>query len=126
MLRTLLLVGTGGFIGSVMRYLIRYYLENDPENTFPWGTLTANVAGCLLIGLIYGLSDKIGLLNAEWRMFLTVGICGGFTTFSTFSLNNFAMLRENDFANLLLNVGSNLFLGILAVYLGVILIRMIS
>ncbi len=125
MLRTILLVGTGGFIGSVMRYLVQIFVERGQSSTFPYGTLAANVAGSFIIGIIYALSEEGDLLNAEWRMFLAVGICGGFTTFSSFAYNNFTMLREQSFLQLLLNVGGSIFLGILAVYLGVVLIRSI-
>jgi CrcB protein len=64
-------------------------------------------------------------MNAEWRIFLAVGICGGFTTFSSFAYNNLSMLNERAWGSLFLNTGGNLFFGILAVYLGIILIRLI-
>ncbi len=124
MLRTILLVGSGGFIGSVMRYLVQYYMEKGLASTFPWGTLIANVAGSFIIGMVFALAEKGNLMNAEWRIFLAVGICGGFTTFSSFAYNNFTMLKEQAFGSLFLNIGGNLFLGILAVYLGIILIRL--
>jgi CrcB protein len=125
MLRTILLVGSGGFIGSVMRYLVQYYVEKNLASTFPWGTLIANVAGSFIIGMIFALAEKGHLMNAEWRIFLAVGICGGFTTFSSFAYNNFNMIKEQAFSQLLWNVGGNLFLGILAVYFGIILIRLL-
>lgn len=125
MLRTILLVGSGGFIGSVMRYLVQYYMEKNLISTFPWGTLIANVAGSFIIGMVFALAEKGNLMSAEWRIFLAVGICGGFTTFSSFAYNNFTMINDKAWGSLLLNVGGNLFLGILAVYLGIILIRLI-
>jgi CrcB protein len=125
MLRTILLVGSGGFIGSVLRYLIQYYMEKSLTSTFPWGTLIANIAGSFIIGMIFALAEKGNLMSAEWRIFLAVGICGGFTTFSAFAYNNFTMINEKAWSSLFINIGGNLFLGILAVYLGVILIRMI-
>ncbi|SHF74280.1 camphor resistance protein CrcB [Mariniphaga anaerophila] len=125
MLRTILLVGSGGFIGSVMRYLVQYYVEKTLTSTFPWGTFVANIAGSFIIGVVFALAEKGNLLSAEWRIFLAVGICGGFTTFSSFAYNNFSMLSDKAWGSLLLNVGGNLFLGILAVYLGVILVRLI-
>ena len=125
MLRTILLVGSGGFIGSVMRYLVQYYMEKSLTTLFPWGTLIANVTGSFIIGIIFALAEEGNLMNAEWRIFLAVGVCGGFTTFSSFAYNNFTMIRENAFTALLLNVGGNLFLGILAVYLGIVLVRLI-
>jgi len=125
MLRTILLVGTGGFIGSVMRYLVQVFVERDMSSTFPYGTLVANVLGSFVIGVVFALAGKGNLMSAEWRMFLAVGICGGFTTFSSFAYNNFTMLKENAFGPFFLNVFGSLFLGILAVYLGVLLVRVI-
>jgi fluoride exporter len=125
MLRTILLVGTGGFIGSVLRFLVQYYMEKGLGSTFPWGTLIANVTGSFIIGIIFALTEKGQLLNVEWRIFLAAGVCGGFTTFSAFAYNNFIMIKENAFGPLLLNVSANLFLGIMAVFLGIIFIRMV-
>jgi fluoride exporter len=126
MLRTIILVGSGGFIGSVLRYLVQYYMEKSLMSTFPWGTLIANVAGSFIMGIVFALADRGNLLNAEWRIFLTVGICGGFTTFSAFSYNNFMMLKEQIYGSLLLNIGGSLVIGIFAVYLGIIFIRLLN
>jgi fluoride exporter len=125
MLKTILIVGTGGFIGSVMRYLVQFYVEKGMSSTFPLGTLIANIAGSFIIGMVFAIAEKGNLLNSEWRIFLTVGICGGFTTFSAFAYNNFTMIKEHSFGQLFINVGGNIFLGILAVYLGIIVIRSI-
>jgi CrcB protein len=125
MLRTILIVGTGGFIGSVMRYLVQVWVEKGLTSTFPLGTLIANIAGSFIIGMVFALAEKGNLMSAEWRIFLTVGICGGFTTFSAFAYNNFTMLKEHSFGQLFINIGGNLFFGILAVYLGIVLIRTI-
>jgi CrcB protein len=125
MLRTILIVGTGGFIGSVMRYLVQVWVEKGLTSTFPLGTLIANIAGSFIIGMVFALAEKGNLMSAEWRIFLTVGICGGFTTFSAFAYNNFTMLKEHSFGQLFINIGGNLFFGILAVYLGIVLIRAI-
>ena len=125
MLRTIVIVGTGGFIGSVMRYLVQYFVEKGMSSTFPLGTLIANIAGSFIIGIVFALAEKGNLLSAEWRIFLAVGICGGFTTFSSFAYNNLTMIKENSFMQLLINVGGSLVLGVLAVYLGIILIKAI-
>lgn len=125
MLKTLFIIGTGGFIGSVMRYLVQIWVEKGLSSTFPFGILVANIAGSFIIGMVFALAEKGDLMNAEWRMFLAVGLCGGFTTFSSFAYNNFTMLKENTLGQFFWNVGSSLFLGIFAVYLGVILIRTI-
>ena len=125
MLRTIFIVGTGGFIGSVLRYLVQVFVEKGLTSTFPWGTFVANIAGSFIIGIVYALAEKGNLMNAEWRMFLAVGICGGFTTFSSFAYNNLIMLKEGVFGQFLWNIGGSLFFGLLAVYLGMALVRII-
>lgn len=125
MLRTILIVGAGGFIGSVMRYLIQFFVEKNVASTFPWGTFIANIAGSFIIGVVFALAQKGNLLSAEWRMFLAVGICGGFTTFSSFAYNNLSMLKDQAYGQFIWNVGGSLFFGLLAVYLGMILVRAI-
>ena len=125
MLKTIFIVGTGGFIGSVMRYLVQFYVEKGMSSTFPMGTLIANIAGSFIIGMVFAIAEKGNLMSSEWRIFLTVGICGGFTTFSAFAFNNFTMIKEHSYGQLLFNLGGNIFLGILAVYLGIVLIRAI-
>jgi CrcB protein len=108
-----------------MRYLVQIWVEKNLMSTFPWGTFIANIAGSFIIGIVFAISEKGNLMSAEWRMFLTVGICGGFTTFSSFSHNNFNMLKDQSYFQLFGNVGGSLLFGILAVYLGIILIRTI-
>lgn len=124
-MRIILLVGTGGFIGSVLRYLVQVWVEKSFTGTFPWGTFIANIAGSFIIGVVYAISEKGNIMSAEWRIFLTVGICGGFTTFSTFAYNNLNMIKEQNFLQLAWNTGGSLFFGILAVYSGIVLIRSI-
>lgn len=125
MLRTILIVGAGGFIGSVMRFLVQLIVERDLTSTFPWGTFIANVTGSFIIGVVFGLAQKGNLLSAEWRLFLAVGICGGFTTFSSFAYNNLTILKDGLYGQLIWNVGGSLFFGILAVYLGLIVTKYI-
>ena len=122
MFRTILIVGTGGFIGSVMRYLLQVFIENKLLSTFPLATMIANIAGSFLIGIVFALAEK-QIMNYEWRIFLSVGICGGFTTYSAFAFNNFNMIKEHTWNQLFLNIGGTMILGILAVYLGIILVR---
>lgn len=125
MLKTILIVGAGGFLGSVSRYLTQVVVERYLHSTFPWGTFVANIAGCFLIGLVYALSERGNLVSPEWRIFMTVGFCGGFTTFSSFAYNNLTMLSENNLVQLLGNIGLSLFFGIGAVYLGIVAIRLL-
>ncbi len=125
MLKTILIVGTGGFIGSVARYLTQVVVERWLQSSFPWGTFVANMAGCFIFGLVFALSERGNLLTPEWRIFLTVGFCGGFTTFSSFAYNNLTMLSVNNLLQLLANVGMSVFLGVFAVYLGIVTVRLI-
>ena len=118
MFRLILIIGTGSFIGGVSRFLTSRFIQNHAASAFPFGTFIVNVLGCFLIGLFYGLSERGNLLNAEWRMFLTVGFCGGFTTFSTFANENVALLKESEFFYFALYAGLSLFIGLLATYLG--------
>lgn len=118
MLRLILIIGTGSFIGGVARFLSSRFIQNYAISAFPYGTFVVNILGCFLIGLFYGISDRGNILNAEWRMFLTVGFCGGFTTFSTFANENIALLRDGNFFYFALYTTLSLFLGLMATYLG--------
>lgn len=124
-MRELLYVFIGGGTGSVLRYLvslIQAHLRLNPLSTlgqtlFPWPTLTANVLGCLLIGLFYSLSARLGW-SAEVRLLLTTGLCGGFTTFSTFSNEGLQLLRTGHTPLFALYFVLTLLLGLGAVLLG--------
>ena len=120
MLKQLLLIGTGGFIGSVARFLVPRLNTRIDWLSIPIGTLTVNVLGSLLIGFLIGISEKSPILTVEWRMFLMVGLCGGFTTFSSFSGENLVLMKNGQILPLLLYTGLSIFLGFVAVYLGYI------
>lgn len=120
MWKQLLLVGTGGFIGSVARFLISKLNTRVDWLALPLGTLTVNVLGSLLIGFLIGISEKSPVLTMEWRMFLMVGLCGGFTTFSSFTGENLMLLRNGQILPLLLYTALSILLGFTAVYLGYI------
>jgi len=125
MLKILLIIGTGSFLGGVSRFLTSRYIQNNFISAFPYGTFVVNILGCFLIGLIYGLSEKGNIISAEWRMFLTVGFCGGFTTFSTFANENISLLRDGDFFYFALYTGLSVFLGLMAVYFGNLIIKIL-
>jgi CrcB protein len=123
MIKSLLFIGTGGFLGSISRFLASKYLQNNFPSVFPIGTFFVNITGCLLIGLIYGFSERSSLLSPGWKLFLTVGFCGGFTTFSTFANENLALLRDGEFFNFFLYTGLSVFLGIAATLFGVLITK---
>ena len=91
--------------------------------SFPLGTLLVNILGCFAIGLFYGLFERGNLMNPNLKMFLTVGFCGGFTTFSTFMNENFQLIKDDNFFYLSLYVGLSLFVGFIMLYLGYSLVK---
>ena len=114
-----LLVGVGGFIGSVMRYLVGAWVQSMFGSSWiPYGTLTVNVVGCFLIGFIVGLADTRQFLGEGTRALIFVGLLGGFTTFSAFGYETIAMVREGDMVAAAANVGLQVALGLTAVWIG--------
>ncbi len=93
MLKSILLVGAGGFAGSVARFLLTKFTSSEWGSVFPIGTFSVNVLGCLAIGLIYGMGLR-EMTHSQLRLLLATGFCGGFTTFSSFSLEFFILLRQ--------------------------------
>lgn len=123
MAKVLFIIGAGSFLGGIARFLTSRFIQNSIISAFPFGTFIVNIFGCFLIGLFYGISDKGNIMNVEWRMFLTVGFCGGFTTFSTFANENVALLKDGNIFYFALYTGSSVFLGILATYLGILITK---
>ena len=115
----ILLVGFGGFIGSVLRYLASGYVQQATKSIdFPYGTLAVNVIGCFVIGFLSQLAENRGAFTSEARLFVFVGILGGFTTFSSFGNETFNLARDSQTMNALANIGANVILGLFAVWLG--------
>ena len=113
----LLLVFVGGGFGSVLRYLIGRYFEFAEKDVFS-GTFIVNVLGSLLIGIFFGLAERNHTLSPNQTLLLATGFCGGFTTFSTFALENTALIRSGNYLNLFLYISVTVIVGIGAVFLG--------
>ncbi len=114
-----LIVGMGGFFGSISRYLMAGFVQKFSGSFwFPYGTMGVNLLGCLLIGLLGGLADNRALFRPEIRLFFLVGALGGFTTFSTFGYETLALLRNQQIFSAFANVGIHVICGIGAVWLG--------
>jgi fluoride exporter len=118
-LANILLVGLGGFVGSVLRYLASGYVQQSTKSIdFPYGTLAVNVIGCFVIGLLSQLAEARGVFTSELRLFVFVGILGGFTTFSSFGNETLNLARDSQMMNAVANIGANVVLGLFAVWLG--------
>ena len=113
-----LLVGCGGFLGSIARYGLGGLVQDRAGATFPFGTLAVNVVGCFIIGAVSELAEARGFLSPEGRAFLVIGVLGGFTTFSAFGNETLNLLRERDVALAGVNVLANVVLALAAVWLG--------
>jgi len=122
-LREILVVGAGGFIGAVARYLLSGWVQRLAGHSFPLGTWAVNVVGCLALGALMGLADTRLALTAEARLFLGIGVLGSFTTFSTFGYETIELVRGSETALALGNVAANLIVGFGAVILGRALAR---
>ncbi|MBQ9637354.1 MAG: fluoride efflux transporter CrcB [Prevotella sp.] len=117
MIKEILFVGAGGFLGSAARFLISELMRGAGRG-FPWATLCANLLGCLLIGLFYGIANRTTGLSANTLLFLTTGFCGGFTTFSTFSKEGLSLLQTGSYGAFLAYVLASVVVGLMAVALG--------
>lgn len=117
-MKQLLIIGFGGFLGTIARFGISKLNVYWQFLSIPIGTLTVNVLGSFLIGIFVGLSQKGGFLSSNMILFLTVGICGGFTTFSTFSNENLQLMQNGQVITALLYTILSVTLGFGAVYLG--------
>lgn len=94
-LTNILLVGAGSCLGGMARYIVSKLISTGTSTAFPWGTLTVNILGCLILGLVCGFIERGNNISTDMRLFLTVGFCGGFTTFSTFMNENFLLSGQS-------------------------------
>lgn len=119
-----LLVSLGAAIGGALRYWLSNYVYKFLPAVFPYGTLAVNVIGSFIIGIIIFYFDQKQLISSNLRLFLTVGFCGGFTTFSTFSLETINLFRDSQFGVGILNIFLNLFLCLIGVYIAYLLSKL--
>lgn len=123
MIKDLLMIGVGGGIGSIARFLCQRGMLLILPGSFPAGTFLVNVVGCFAIGLFWAMFARSHDDNESWRLFLMTGLCGGFTTFSAFTLEGIGLLREQKTGLFFLYVGLSVIVGLLATWAGIRLIR---
>ena len=119
----ILLIGLGGFIGTILRYTSGVFFVKAFPAGFPYATLSINLIGCLLIGIIYGYFDRAQMETENWKSFLTIGICGGFTTFSAFSFENMQLLRDGQYGSALLYIFISIIVGLALTFAGFMLAK---
>ncbi|NHA02685.1 fluoride efflux transporter CrcB [Mucilaginibacter sp. HC2] len=113
----------GGGLGSVCRYLVNRWVTGIVTSAFPYGTFLVNITGCFLIGFLVFYSAKFGTYSLNWRLFLVTGICGGYTTFSSFSFENVQLISDHQLFTAILYAFGSIVLGFLATYMGILTAR---
>ena len=122
MLKEIIVVFIGGGIGSILRFLFNK-IEIVSENNFPYSTFISNFLGCFILGLVLGYFIKSENPNSVMFVFLTVGLCGGFTTFSSFSYENLQLLQNGEILTFLIYLLGSLMVGIISVYVGMLIFK---
>lgn len=116
------IVGIGSFLGGGLRYLISVFFNQKVNPDFPYATLSVNLFGCLLIGVLYGLFEK-SLINNDWKLLLTTGLCGGFTTFSAFSIESLQLIKQGNLIAMLIYILISIVIGITLTYAGYLMAK---
>jgi len=116
------IVGIGSFLGGGLRYLISVFFNQKINPDFPYATLSVNLLGCMLIGVFYGLFEK-SLINNDWKLFLTTGLCGGFTTFSAFSHEALQLFKQGNITAMLIYILISIIIGIALTYAGYLMTK---
>ncbi len=120
-----LAVMTGGAVGASLRYLVSGLVYQRLGTSFPYGTMAVNVVGCFLIGLVMSVTEDRFIINQNFRLFLTVGMFGGFTTFSTYSYESLVLLRDGQGVYAMMNLAGSVVAGLAAVYVGTVAGRIV-
>jgi len=121
-----IIVSAGAAIGGALRYGISSYIQRNISVVFPYGTLVVNVVGTFILGIIMFYLNEKEFIGNEFRLFLTVGFCGGFTTFSTFSYETLTLFRDSEFGLAIYNVVLNVVLCMIGVYLAYLISKLIG
>ena len=123
-MKTVLLIGIGGSAGSILRYLTAKFIVNNIDGAAViYGTLVANIAGCFLIGLFFGFSERYAWFSPQLRYLLVTGLCGGYTTFSAFALENINLLRSGDYLTAFMYISASIFLCLAATFAGMLIAK---
>lgn len=126
MIKAVMIIGLGGFIGSVCRYLVQQWVGEHFASDFPWGTFTANIVGCFLIGLVLGYTVLHTEVPQEVVWFFVTGFCGAFTTFSTFSYEGLFLQNNGKMLLSLLYLGGSVITGLVFTWLGLAVSKMVG
>jgi CrcB protein len=121
-MKLLLGIGAFSFFGGVFRYLLSLLIQSKTTTNFPLPTLTVNIIGCFLIGIVMGFFDK-GQISDEWKLYLATGFLGGFTTFSAFSNETFTLFRDGYVLQAMAYILASVLLGLLATYIAYVMIK---
>lgn len=122
-MQRIFLVGLAGLVGTLGRYWLSGLIARQYGETFPWGTLTVNATGCFLAGSVFYLTEERFLVSPTVRSVILIGLLGGFTTFSSYGLQTFTLLREGEFGLAVLNVAFSNLLGLVMVWIGYTLVK---
>ncbi len=125
MLKTIIYIAIGGAFGSVLRFFMAIFINKYWSNNFPLATFLTNILGCFLIGLFIGFLEKNNLKDSNLKWILITGFCGGFTTFSTFGYENLTLFQNQNTFLAFLYIGSSLFIGIMAVWFGLFMNKLV-
>ena len=123
MIKTILLVGIGGAVGSMLRYLTSIVVQKYYASVFPLATFLTNIIGCFLIGIIVGLLAKNQMSDSNLKWLLVTGFCGGYTTFSAFGFENVSLLQSNNSTTAFLYIAASIIIGLAAVWGGLLLTK---